>query len=156
MASYTGTAQSHHAPDEVWRYLADLRSVADWDPSIDDARLVAGVPGVVGSRFEIEVSFLGGSITLPYETVEADAPHRVVFEAQTDSVSVRDEARISPTPGGSEVAWNADLQLNGPQRVLDLLLRVAFNRIGRNAEQGLNERLRQPVLTAGGETAKAA
>jgi carbon monoxide dehydrogenase subunit G len=156
MARYTGRAEAPHPPEEVWRYLSDLRSVAEWDPSVQDARLVSGEPGTVGARFEVEVSFLGGSVTLPYETVVAEPPHRVVFEARTDSLSVRDEAMVDPASAGSEVTWDADLRLMGPRKMLDLLLRVAFERIGRRAEEGLNERLREPALVKRGQTAGTA
>ena len=127
MAQYKGTTTAPHSPEEVWRYLADLRSVAEWDPSVERASLVAGEPGEVGSRYELEVSFFGRTVTLPYETVESDPPHRVVFRAETDLVSVRDEASIGLIlDGGSSVSWDADLRLKGPQRVLDLPLRAAF------------------------------
>jgi hypothetical protein len=84
--------------------------------------------------------------------VEVDPPRRVVFTAGTDSVSIRDEARIEPIgPSASTVTWNADLRLRGIRRVIDLLLRAPFRRIGQNAERGLGERLRKPVLTPANE-----
>jgi uncharacterized protein YndB with AHSA1/START domain len=147
MARYTGTVSTPHSPDEVWRYLADMRSVAEWDPSIESAKLVAGEPPDEGSRYEICVNFAGGSVTVPYETVTAEPSHRVVFQAETDSISVRDEATIRPSAGGgSEVTWDANLRLKGARRLLDLPLAVAFGRIGRSAERGLRERLSEPVL----------
>jgi uncharacterized protein YndB with AHSA1/START domain len=156
MAHYKGVVTAPHAPDEVWRYLADLRSVAEWDPSIDDARLVSGEPGAVGSRYEIEASFFGRTVSLPYETVEADPPRRVVFSAETDLVSVRDAADIGLiVDGGSLVTWNAELRLHGPQRILDLPLRAAFNRIGERGKRGLAERLAEPVLSSSSVEARA-
>ena len=91
--------------------------------------------------------FRGRSITLPYRIVEVDPPHRVVFAAETDSVVVRDEARIDPRgPSASSVTWDADLRLRGIRRLLDLPLRAIFNRVGEDAKEGLGERLRKPVL----------
>jgi polyketide cyclase/dehydrase/lipid transport protein len=37
MASYSATVPSMLAPDEVFVYLADFRSVAEWDPSISES-----------------------------------------------------------------------------------------------------------------------
>ena len=83
--------------------------------------------------------------------MEVDPPRRVVFTAGTDSVSIRDEARIEPAgPAASTVTWNADLRLRGIRRVIDLLLRAALQRIGQHAERGLGERLRQPGPHPGG------
>ena len=152
MASYQAIVTARHSPDEVWRYLADLRSIAEWDPSVVAARLVSGEPGIAGASYELEVSFLGRTITLPYVTAKAEAPGLVVFSAETDLLSVRDEARIGLiVDGGSAVTWSADLRLKGPQRILDLPLRAAFNRLGRRAKRGLAERLNEPVLTRAGE-----
>ena len=32
MARYTGTVDAPHSAEVVWHYLADLRSVEEWDP----------------------------------------------------------------------------------------------------------------------------
>jgi hypothetical protein len=144
MARYTGTVTSPHPTQEVWSYLADLRSVAEWDPSVDEVRLLSGEPRTVGARYQLEVSFLGNRVSLPYVTVTAESPARVVFAAETKSVIVRDEARIrSMADGGSSVTWDADLRLKGARRLIDPLLRVAFNRVGGRGARGLNERLNE-------------
>ena len=96
MARYTGTVEAPHGAEEVWHYLADLRSAEEWDPSVDEVELIGGEPRTEGARYQVEVRFRGRSITLPYRIVEVDPPHRVVFAAETDSVVVRDEARIDP------------------------------------------------------------
>jgi carbon monoxide dehydrogenase subunit G len=147
MARYTGTVDAPHSAEEVWDYLADLRSVQEWDPSVDEVELVGGKPRSEGARYDLEVRFRGRSINLPYRVVEVDRPRRVVFEAETDSLSVRDEARIEPKgPAASRVTWDADLRLRGLRRVLDLPFRTIFNRVGEDAREGLRERLRKPEL----------
>ena len=145
MARYIGTVTAPHSAEEVWNYLADLRSIREWDPSVDSVELAGGEPRAEGARYEVEVRFRGRSITLPYRIVEVDPPHRVVFE--TEEVSVRDEARIDPVgEGASRVTWDADLRLRGIRRLFDLPLRGFFNRLGEDARKGLGERLRKPVL----------
>ncbi|HMA26252.1 MAG: SRPBCC family protein [Solirubrobacterales bacterium] len=148
MASYTGTATAAHPQDDVWSYLADLRLIREWDPSVADARLVSGEPGKVGSRYELDVTFLGRTVTLAYETVVSEPPHRIVFAAETDALSVVDEALVLPLPEGSRATWNASLHLKGVRQVLELPLRAAFARLGGKAEQGLRERLSEPMLAA--------
>jgi carbon monoxide dehydrogenase subunit G len=147
MARYSGTVEAGHSAEEVWSYLADLRSVGEWDPSVEHVKLIAGEPRTYGGRYEVEVRFRGRTLTLPYRVVEVDPPRRVVFEAETEAVSVRDEARIDPMgASSSRVTWNADLRLKGIRKVFELPLRPLFNRIGWDAERGLGERLRKPVL----------
>jgi uncharacterized protein YndB with AHSA1/START domain len=147
MARYIGTVEAPHSAEEVWHYLADLRSAGEWDPSVDEVELVGGEPRTEDARYRLEVRFRGRSITLPYRIVEVDPPHRVVFAAETDSVVVRDEARIDPLGStASSVTWDADLRLRGIRRLLDLPLRGIFNRVGEDARQGLGKRLRNPQL----------
>ena len=147
MARYTGTVEAPHSPEEVWHYLADLRSAAEWDPSVAEVELVGGEARTEDARYRLEVTFRGRTTTLPYRIVEIDPPHRVVFAAETDSVVVLDEARIEPLgPTTSSVTWDADLQLRGIRRILDLPLRGIFNRVGEDARAGLGERLRNPQL----------
>lgn len=147
MARYVGMVEAPHSAEEVWHYLADLRSAAEWDPSVEEVELTGGEPRAEGASYELEVSFRGRSIALPYRTVEVDPPHRVVFEAATETVSVRDEARIEAIGESScRVTWDADLRLQGARRILDLPLRGLFNQLGEDARKGLGERLRRPVL----------
>jgi carbon monoxide dehydrogenase subunit G len=156
MAKYTGIVDAPHDAEEVWHYLADLRSVGEWDPSVEGVTLTGGEPRTESARYELEVSFRGRSITLPYRVVEAEPPHRIVFAAEDESVLVRDEARIEPTGRGtSRVVWDADLRLRGIRRVFDLPLRAIFKRLGENAEKGLGERLRKPVLESPGDRVRA-
>ena len=156
MARYTGTVTSPHPAAEIWSYLADLRSIGEWNPSVEGVRLTAGEPRTIGARYELEVSFLRSSLALPYVTVEVEPPNRVVFAAETDSVTVRDEARIRPlADGGSSVVWDAELRLKGARRLFDPLLRLAFNRLGGRAKRGLGKRLNESTLSRQPERARA-
>ena len=148
MAHYSATLTTDNRADDVWRYLADLRSITEWDPSVEDARLVEGDPGTVGARYELDVRFLGRTVTLPYETVVAEPPHRLVFAAETGAMSIADEAIILPVVSGSSLTWRASLDLRGGRRLFDPPLRVAFARLGGNAEDGLRRRLSVPMREA--------
>jgi uncharacterized protein YndB with AHSA1/START domain len=147
MARYTATVTSPHPTAEIWSYLADLRSIAEWDPSIEKARLVSGDPSTVGARYQLEVGFLGSRVSLPYVAVTVEPPTRLVFTAETESVTVRDEARIRPkADGGTSLTWDAELRLKGARRLLDPLLHLAFNRLGSRAARGLRVRLNELTL----------
>ena len=97
--------------------------------------------GTVGARYELDVRFMGRTVTLPYETKTADPPHRVTFEAETGAMSIVDEAVVVPAPSGTKVTWTGALDLRGARRALDPLLQLAFGRLGKRAEDGLRERL---------------
>src|SRR5689334_4865490 len=86
MARYTGTVDAPHSAEAVWSYLADLRSIGEWDPSVESVKLTGGEPRTETARYQLEVSFRGRTISLPYRVVEVDRPNRVVFAAETDEV----------------------------------------------------------------------
>jgi carbon monoxide dehydrogenase subunit G len=156
MARYTATVTSPHPAAEVWGYLADLRSIAEWDPSVEKIRLVSGDPEKVGARYQLEVSFLGSRVSLPYVAVTVEPPTRLVFAAESESVVVRDEARIRPNAdGGTSLTWDAELRLKGVRRLLDPLLRLAFNRLGSQAARGLSERVNELTMPHSVEQARA-
>jgi carbon monoxide dehydrogenase subunit G len=145
MVAYRGTVSALSRQADAWSYLADLRSLPEWDPSVEGVRLLAGEPGEPGSRFEVQVRFLSGTLTLPYVTAFSEPQERVVFRAETESVIVVDEATVRSTGQGSEVTWAAKLELKGLRKVFEPALRVGFHRLGRRAEQGLRTRLAEPV-----------
>jgi hypothetical protein len=156
MARYEGTVASPASREEVWRYLADLRSVSEWDPSVEDARLISGEPGTPSARYELVVSFLGRAVTLPYRVAVAEEPRRVVFVAETRLVSIRDEALVrSATGGGATATWKAELEPKGLLRLAGPVLGPAFARLGARAERGLADRLGERTLVAPAERSAA-
>jgi hypothetical protein len=69
MAHYAPTMTSHGLPAEVFEYLADLSSTAEWDPGASEARRLDADPLRAGARFRVLADFLGRRIPLEYRTV---------------------------------------------------------------------------------------
>ena len=61
MARYTGTIEAPHGAEDVWHYLADLRSAEEWDPSVDEVELTGGEPRTEGARYQVDVRFAAGA-----------------------------------------------------------------------------------------------
>ena len=142
MAHYRAIVHSPAPAEKVFGYLADFATVAQWDPGVSHAELIAGSPGRTGARYQVITSNLGVALPLEYEILEAIPPAdgfagRVVLEAQTPDFRSYDVITVSPTGRGSEVVYDADLALNGPRRVFDPLLRLAFSVICARARDGL-------------------
>ena len=140
MPRYVGTVRTPRDPAEVYEYLLHFDNVSEWDPSIVSAeQLGAGEPEP-GSRFRIRLKFLGSESFLDYELVEARRPGRLVFRAETDAVRSLDTIEVAATPGGgSELTYDADLELKGPRRLLAPLVGAAFSANNRRAEGRLRE-----------------
>lgn len=142
MPHYKGTVTSPRPIDEVFDYLADFSSVAEWDPSIPDARRLDSGEIDEGSRFEVLFRFLTRDVNLVYQVVELERPRRVVLRADTETVTSTDTIDFEPLPGrGTRVTYDADLALKGPMRIAGLPMQLAFTRISDRGRRGLEEAL---------------
>ena len=152
MAGYLATVVSTRSPDEAFAYLADFRSVAEWDPSVRSAIHVnGGEPIRVGAIFRVTVKTALSELVLDYETIELERPDKIVLRAENnmmvslDTITIRDDRR-----GGAAVTYNAKIELKGVYKLADPLLALAFRRLGDKARDGLRGKLnpRQASPTA--------
>jgi hypothetical protein len=140
MARYRTTVPAPHPADEVFRYLADFRSVAEWDPSITEATLVGdGEPIAVGAHFRVTTKTRFSEIVLDYTTTAVDSPRQITLRGENGTMVSVDT--ITVTPDGSTVTYDADITLKGARRLADPLLALAFRRLGDKARDGLRSRL---------------
>jgi uncharacterized protein YndB with AHSA1/START domain len=138
MARYAATVTSPGSPAEVFEYLADFSSTAEWDPGVSEARRLDADPLRAGARFNVMADFLGRPVPLEYRTVEIDPPRRVVLRAETRTVVSEDTITVRALPeSGSQVTYDARLGLRGALRFGDPVLGLLFRRIGDRAKAGL-------------------
>lgn len=131
--------------EQAFDYLADFSRVAEWDPGVSAARrLTRGSIGL-GSRFRVDVAFLGRRIPLEYRISEFERPSRLVLTGGDASIRSVDEITFVSRQGGTRVTYDARVELAGLHRVVEPILALFFQRIGRVAMRGLRER----VATAG-------
>jgi hypothetical protein len=138
MAHYAATVTSPGSAAEVFEYLADFSSTAEWDPGVSEARRLNGDPLRAGARFHVVADFLGRPVPLEYRTVEIDPPRCVVLRAETRTVVSEDTITVRALRGsGSQVTYEARLRLRGALRFADPALGLLFRRIGDRAKAGL-------------------
>lgn len=135
MARYVATVPSSRGADATFAYLAEFSNAAEWDPGvIRGARLDDGPVGV-GSQFDITVKSLGRESSLVYEITAYDpVARRVVLRGSNALVVSVDEITVADD---AAVTYDADLQLRGPLRLFDPILRLSFSDIGDKAAAGL-------------------
>lgn len=135
MAHYSTTVTTLWTPEEAFAYMADLRNFEEWDPGVSSADLVEGSGPGLHAAYDVKV----GPTTLRYETLEFEPSSRVVVEARSSLLRSYDVIEVSPAHGGSGaiVRYDATLEMNGILRIADPLLRLAFDRIGDRAADGM-------------------
>lgn len=141
MARYRTTIRTDRTPEDVFAFMADLRNFENWDPGVQRATQVTGDGGGPEASFDVVVDAPGKGLTLRYETTEYDPPHQVVVRAESRLFTSLDRIEVVPDGTGSLVTYDAELELNGPLGLFDLLLRPVFDHIGKRADAGLQSAL---------------
>jgi hypothetical protein len=141
MARYTGTIVTSKPAEEVYDYMADFRSVEQWDETVTEAKLVGNQQPGKGARYSVTVKLAGRENTFEYETLEADRPHRVLLKAESGSVVSLDTITVREIAEGTELVYDAKLEPKGLAKVADPVLGLLFKRLGDNAAKGLAREL---------------
>lgn len=143
MASYSATVTSPHPPEQVFLYLADFRSVAEWDPSIRSCEHTNSIgPLAVGAVFRVSTQVAGRDVVIDYETKELEAPRKIFLRGENSSLVSLDTISIEMAPdGGSNVTYDAVIELKGALKLADPLLDLGFQRLGNQARDGLAQKL---------------
>jgi len=137
MARYETTVGSSIAPEEAFAFMADFSNSPRWDPNTSRATRVDAGPLVVGSSFDLVTAFGGREIELRYTIVEHDPPRRVVLRAEQPRYTSLDTITVEPAASGSTVHYDARLAFHGAARLLDPVMHLLFQRIGKRADAGM-------------------
>jgi carbon monoxide dehydrogenase subunit G len=141
MARYKASVDTPRPPGEVFAYLSDFSTTAEWDPGVVEAEQLGDEPVAEGSEFRLVADFLRRNTTLTYRIVEYDPPSAVTFRGENSSVVSLDRITFEPWDGGTRITYDADLALKGPVKLADPLLALAFKRVGDRALAGMRETL---------------
>ncbi|HUA12605.1 MAG TPA: SRPBCC family protein [Solirubrobacteraceae bacterium] len=141
MARYKATLETSRSPDDVFAYLSDFSTTAEWDPGVVEAERLGRGPIARGSQFRLVAKFLGRKSTLIYSIVEYEPPVAVALRGENASVVSFDRITFERRNGGTRITYDADLALNGVLKLADPLLGLAFKRVGDRALSGMREAL---------------
>ena len=156
MARYHATLESRSPAAETFGYLAAFSNAAEWDPGVlAGERLDAGPLGP-GSRFRLQVPFLGARMSLIYEVISFVPDREVLLHAASALLQSTDRIVVTGATDGSTVSYDAEVQLRGLLRMLDPLLRPGFRVVAERAAAGLADALsRRPPGRGTGAPAAA-
>lgn len=141
MAHYRGQIDSPRSVEETFDYIADFRSITEWDPTAVEAEMLGDAPGT-GTRFRVLVRLAGRENEFVYTTIAYDRPDRFVLRAETSTVVSEDIVTVSAAPGGgARLIYDADLRPKGLMKLADPVLGLLFKRLGDNAAAGLRRAL---------------
>ena len=142
MARYADTVPSVRSQADTFDYLARFSNTAEWDPGAVAGRdhTDGGEVGV-GSRFSLDFKMAGREQELEYEVVEYERPNRIRLVCHKQAFTSDDTIVVEPDGRGARVTYDAVVDLRGPLRVFDPLLKLGFKRAGSQAAAGLERTL---------------
>jgi len=127
--------------DEVFAYVSNFSSTAQWDPGVVASRKISEGAVGVGTEFALRVRFGPRSVPMTYVVREYGPPKRVVLEGKGDSIHALDDIRFAPTPGGTRIAYTADISMLGAFSFAERWLDGPLDRVGKDAVRGLQAAL---------------
>ncbi len=137
MIRLTETATTLRPLAEVFDYVADFTTTAEWDPGIRASTLRSG-DGTVGSVYDVRATFLGREVPMTYEVVDYAQNERIVIRGEAPTVTAVDTIEFAEQGDRTVVTYSAEFTLKGAIRFLEVLLRPLFGRLGRKALAGLD------------------
>lgn len=148
MARYTTTQTTGWDPDTAFAWMADLRHLAVWDPSIRSSDQVVGDGPGPGAEYDVTVHAAGGDRTMRYRIEEWEPEaRRLLAVSETPVLTSYDRISVETVEGHDHptaVTYDADLVMKGPAKVADPLVALGFDRMGDQAAAGLADVLHRP------------
>lgn len=139
--------------DEAFAFVADFANSSRWDPGVAYSEALTEGPVRIGSRYRLGVRMGGRVSEMEYRVTALETPRRVVLAGEGPGVSAVDEIRFASTGSATRIDYTADIHLRGLLRLVAPLAGGAFDRIARNARDGMQRTLdelagRAPVAGA--------
>lgn len=128
-------------PEDVFDYIADFQSAAEWDPGVAHARRLDEGPVGIGTRYELGVRMGRRIVPMTYRITVFERPTRVVLEGAGSNVAAVDDIRFAPRAGGTVVDYTADIELRGWLRLIQPFVGGTLAKIGRDAAAGMTRSL---------------
>lgn len=141
MPRYSATVRCAGAAEEVFDYMADFANVAEWDPSAVRAEVIDGAAPGKGTRYSVVSRFMGRDVPLEYTTTEYKPSSLVTLRGENSTTISIDTITVRPLEGGSEMTYEADLQLKGVAKLLTPAIGLAFKGLGDRAADSLRSKL---------------
>ncbi len=122
MAHIRGEVTIDAPVEEVFDLVADERNEPRYNPRIRRAEMVTDGPVGPGTRFVAEPKGMGAGAEMTLEVVEYDRPHRLHNLVRSSYMHVDGTLTFEDVDGTTRLAWDWDMGLVGPMRLLSPVL----------------------------------
>lgn len=140
MITVTGSVETNLSAEKAFAFMSEFENTSKWDPNTPVMDKLTPGPVAVGHRYHAESEFRGKRQSLEYEVIELTANH-IKLRAGNKTVTAFDSVDVSPNGTGSVVRYTAEFSINGAAKIIQPLLKPAFNSLRDPALNGIRDTL---------------
>jgi carbon monoxide dehydrogenase subunit G len=142
MTTVTRTFTVQPSPATVIDYLKDFSHAEEWDPGTESCTRLDDGPVVVGSRWHNTSKIAGMSTELTYELTELTGD-KIVLVGKNDTATSTDTITVKPHEQGSEITYEAVIEMQGAAKLAAPAVKLVFEKIGSDTEDDMTTVLNQ-------------
>lgn len=136
MTTVTRTFTVKPSPQRVIDYLKDFSHAEEWDPGTESCTRNDAGPVQVGSTWHNVSKIAGVSTELTYELTELTS-ERIVLVGRNETATSTDTITVKPHGEGSEVTYEAVIEMKGAAKLAAPLVKLVFEKIGNDTEDDM-------------------
>lgn len=126
------------APQVVIDYLKDFGNAEEWDPGTESCTREDAGPIRVGSSWHNTSKILGVTAELTYRLDEL-TDDKVVLVGRNDSSTSTDTITVVPSGSGSEITYQAELEMHGMAKLATPLMKLEFEKLANQTRDQMTE-----------------
>ena len=136
MTTVTRTFTVTPAPPVVLDYLKDFSHAEQWDPGTESCSRNDAGPVQVGSTWHNVSKIAGVSTELTYELTRLD-DEGLQFVGTNETARSTDTITVRPHPDGSEVTYEAVIEMSGAAKLASPVVKLVFEKVGNDTEDDM-------------------
>jgi carbon monoxide dehydrogenase subunit G len=132
-------------PQQVIDYLKDFANAVEWDPGTQRCTRIDSGAIVEGASWHNVSKIFGVTAELTY-TLDSLSDSNIVLIGKNKSSTSIENISIDAVNTGSVITYRNELEMHGPLKLLNPVLKLAFEKLANETEQQLTSVLnRLPI-----------
>lgn len=140
MTTVSRTFSVSPPPTTVIDYLKDFANATEWDPGTEECTQISDGPVAIGTQWHNKSKIAGVSTELTY-TLEQLTDDTIVLVGKNESAKSTDTITVVPNDGGSEVTYEAVIEMSGAAKLASPLVKLIFEKVGSDTKDDMTEAL---------------
>lgn len=125
-------------PETVIDYLKDFSNAEHWDPGTERCTRNDSGPIAVGANWH-NVSKIGGMSTELTYTLRELTADKIVLVGENDTATTTDSITVRAHGAGSEISYEAELELHGAAKLATPAAKLGFEKLGNDTEKQMTD-----------------